>query len=180
MHLKNLAVLVTFLAAGCAPWRLWSEVAVPPSPIGTPSTAEVPDAPAQRRKSALFYSDLGPDTVDVTSYPAERKHDYVVYTRVCSQCHSLARSINAPYVNRAWWEFYVASMRVRAKFQGQQLSLEDVLAVFNFLDYDSNHRKVEHASEFEAIKAELKRRFDAALDERVETLQQQPQPRLLP
>lgn len=168
--------LLVLLAAGCALWR----VHIPAGPAAVPAQVEVPQAPPERRKAALFYSDLGPDTVDVSAYPAERNRDYEVYARVCSRCHTLARSINAPHVSRAWWEFYVASMRVRAKFHGERLTKDEVRAVLDFLEYDSNERKVARAAEFETTKAELKRRFEAALDERVETLQRQPQPRLLP
>lgn len=103
-----------------------------------------------------------------------------MYARACSRCHTLARSINAPYVNRGWWEFYSAKMSVRSKFQGDPLTKEEVRAAVDFLDYDSNARKVAHAPEFEALKAELKTRFDKILDERVEELQNQTQPRLNP
>lgn len=139
----------------------------------------MPQAPPERREAALFYSDLGPDTVDVSAYPKERKRDYEVYARVCSRCHTLARSINAPYVSRAWWEFYIASMRVRPSFRGERFTQEEIRAVLDFLELDSNARKVARASEFEVVKDELKRRFEAVLAERVERLQKQPQ-RLLP
>ncbi|MBI5245655.1 MAG: hypothetical protein HY923_00615 [Elusimicrobia bacterium] len=182
MYLKRtpLAALVLaalMLAAGCTLWR----VLVPASPSGAPaSDVSVPEVTPERRKAALFYSDLGPETVDASSYPAERKRDYEVYARVCSRCHTLARSINAPYVSRGWWEFYVARMRVRAKFHGKPLTKSEVKAVLDFLEYDSNERKVAHAAEFDATKAVLKRRFEAALDERIEGLQKQTQPRLIP
>ena len=123
----------------------------------------------------LFYYDLGPATVDVSAYPAERKRDYAVYARACSRCHTLARSINAPYVGRAWWEFYVASMRARARFHGRPLTKQEVRAAIDFLEYDSNERKVARAAEFEMTKSELKRRFEAALDERMQELQRQPE-----
>lgn len=176
MNQRLLPLFVAVLVAGCAPWRLWGEV---PVPAASPKSVEVPQIPPERRKAALFYSDLGPDSVDVSAYPAEKKRGYETYAQVCARCHTLARSINAPYVNRAWWEFYVMSMRARAKFHGEPLTKQEVRAVLDFLEYDSNERKVAHAVEFETTKAELKRRFEAVLDERIESLQKQPQ-RLLP
>ncbi len=131
----------------------------------------VPQAPAERRKAALFYSDLGPDSVDVSEYPAQQKFNYAIYQRTCSQCHTLARSINAPYVSVAWWEFYVLSMRVRARWHGAPLTKEEVRAVLEFLEYDSSTRKAGRAAEFEQVKSELKQRFERALDERMEELQ---------
>lgn len=162
------------LAGGCAAWRLWGEIPVPTGP----DAAIVPEAPEERRKSALFHSDLGPDTVDVSSYPAARRRDYEVYARACSRCHTLARSINAPYVNRSWWEFYIARMRVRAGFHGESLTKKEIKAVLDFLHYDDQERKLGRPAEFEAQQRELKRRFEAALDERMERLQKQPLPRL--
>ena len=174
MSPRTAPLLAVLLAAACAPWK----VPIPADP-GVAIPAEVPQAPPERRKTALFYSDLGPDTVDVSAYPVARERDYKIYAQVCSRCHTLARSINAPYVNRAWWEFYVMSMRARAKFHGEPLTKEEVRSVLDFLEYDSNERKVARASEFEATKAELKRRFEVVMDERIETLQKQPQ-RLVP
>lgn len=169
---RIIPVAVLLLAGGCAAWRLWSEIPVP----APPARAEVPEAPEERRRAALFYSDLGPDTIDLSGYPAEQRRGYEAYARLCSRCHTLARSINAPYVDRSWWEFYIASMRMRSHFHGEELRKTDVAAVLDFLEYDSARRKVGRAAEFEAVKAELKRRFEAALDERMERLQRQPLP----
>lgn len=162
---------VFLLAGGCAAWRVWGEKP-------GPGAAVVPEASEERRKAALFHSDLGPDTVDVSSYPAARRRDYEVYAQACARCHSLARSINAPYVNRAWWEFYVARMRVRAGFHGERLDAQEIKAVLDFLQHDGRARKLDRPAEFEAEQRELRRRFEAALDERMERLQKQPLPRL--
>lgn len=165
MRPRTLALAAVLAAGGCAAWRLRSG-----GPAAGPG-AELPQAPPERGAAALFYSDLGPETVDVSSYPAARRADYEVFLRVCSRCHTPARALNAPYVNRAWWEFYMARMRVRSRFQGEALSKKDMRSVLDFLEHDSNERKVARAAEFEAIKSELKRRFEAALDERMERLQ---------
>lgn len=136
----------------------------------------IPEAPAERRKAALFYSDLGPETVNVSEYPAQQRRNYAIYARVCSRCHTLARSINAPYVNRGWWDFYITNMRMRAVRRDESLDRHDMSAILDFLEYDSNERKVARAAEFEATKIELKRRFEAALDARVDELIRQPEP----
>lgn len=161
------------LAGGCAAWRLWSEIPVSKGP----DAAAVPEAPAERREAALFHSDLGPDTVDVSSYPAARRRDYEVYARTCSRCHSLARSINAPYASRAWWEFYIARMRVRAGFHGEKLDGDDIQAVLDFLEHDGAARKLGRPEEFEAQQRVLRRRFEVELAKRMERLQKQPLPR---
>ena len=173
MHQRFLALLAVLLMGACAAWQ-----ATDASPSPSPSAA-LPEVSAERRKAALFYSDLGPDTVDVTTYPSDKKLAYKVYAQTCARCHTLARSINAPYVNRAWWEFYVTSMRVRVKLQDEALTKREVRSILDFLEYDSNTRKVARAAEFETMRIELKRRFEAVLDERMDVLQKQNQ-RLTP
>ncbi len=171
-------------AAGCSGW-LWSGSApVPAAPQAALSTAGlppgarvvVPEVPPERRRAALFDSDLGPDAVDVSAYPARQRRNYAVYARVCSRCHTLARSINAPYATRGWWDFYITNMRMRSGRRGEFLDARDARSVLDFLEYDSNERKVSRAAEFDAIRFELKRRFEAALDDRVNALDERPQP----
>lgn len=188
-----LPVLGLLLTAGCASW-LWSRSNPAPRPDHSPerpspaadlpaqARVALPEAPAERRKAALFYSDLGPDTIDVSAYPAQRRRDYEVYARACSRCHTLARSINAPYVDRGWWDFYIAKMRMRSRRRGESLDAREVGAILDFLEYDSNERKVARAAEFDAIKLELKRRFADALDARVKELGDQnlPAPQAAP
>jgi hypothetical protein len=174
VKMNRLTALLTTVAMAAAAGMLWSAAREPDLPAA--ARVKVPQAPAERRKAALFYSDLGPDAVDVSKYPAARRRDYRVYVRVCSRCHTLARSINAPYVSRGWWEFYITNMRMRSGRRGESLDARDAAAVLDFLEYDSNERKVARAAEFDAIRLELKRRFEAALDERVKELESQPEP----
>lgn len=170
MALGALAVLST---AGCAAWqRLGSREAS----TAVDSEAMVPEAPEQRRNAALFDSDLGPDVVDVSLYPPAQRRNYEVFARVCSQCHTLARSINAPHVSRGWWEFYAGKMRVRAVLRNRKLPPDELDAVLDFLEYDSNERKVARAAEFERLRQVLKRRFRESVDQRLERLQNSPQP----
>lgn len=131
-------------------------------------------------RDVLFYSDLGPGTIDVSAYPSQQRDNYAVYARACSRCHGLARSINAPYVARGWWEFYMTNMRLRGSLAGRPFSKEETKAVLDFLDYDSRVRKIEHAADFDKSTRELKRRFDEYVDKRMSDLQKTKQPRLLP
>lgn len=130
----------------------------------------------------LFYSDLGPSQIDVSGYPAQQRYNYAVYARVCSQCHGLARSINAPAVSRAYWEFYLLTMRTRSGLTPHaDISRQETRAVLDFLLYDSKARKTgEKESSFNELTAELKRRFKPLLEKRLERLQNGRQPRLLP
>ncbi len=110
----------------------------------------------------LFFSDLGPNAIDVSSYPAVQRRNYKVYARVCSQCHSLARSINSPLVSRDFWQMYIMAMKRRSDYAPTQpITAAEEDEILAFLDYDSRVRKVERAKEFEAQTRALKRRFAA-------------------
>jgi len=139
----------------------------------------VPPTPPERGRTALFYSDMGPDAVDVSAYPAQQRYNYGIYARACSRCHSLARSINAPVVGRGWWEFYIVGMRMRSRWEGRPLSKDEIKSVLDFLEYDSRLRKVERAREYDQATEELKRRFDASIDARIRDMQKAT-PRPLP
>jgi len=131
-----------------------------------------PEAPDDRARAALFYSDLGPEEIDVSAYPSSQRENYAVYARACSRCHTLARSINAPLVGRGWWEFYIVGMRLRSLRGGRPLTKDEEKSVLDFLEYDSRVRKVEHAKDFEAKTEELKRRFDSVVAGRMRALQE--------
>jgi len=124
-----------------------------------------------RLKAALYPSDLGDETVDVSGYPLRIQADYLVYQRVCSKCHTLARSNDAPHVGRAWWRFYLMGMRARSAWRGAPLPREEARAILDFLDYDSLVRKQDRRQEFEQISSELEHYFDVEMGSRMERLQ---------
>lgn len=191
-------VIVAALTA-CATWR-WSgsppnakhplppaeEAAIAGVPLVVSTSPRVdappvtPPTPDDRFKTAQFYSDLGPDTVDVSAYPTQQRLNYAIYARDCSRCHTLARSNNAPFVARGWWEFYMLGMRIRSNSDGRPLPKDEVKAILDFLDYDSRLRKVERARDFERLTEDLKVRFDESVAERLGGMQRKKQPRLLP
>ncbi len=136
-----------------------------------PAPVSVPPTPESRAAAALYYSDMGPDALDVSAYPAQERRGYAVYARACSRCHTLARSINAPLVARGWWEFYMMGMRLRSRRAGRALTSDETKAILEFLEYDSRARKVERARDFDALTEELKARFDASMAARLKKLQ---------
>lgn len=178
------ASALVLLLSACAPLR-WEGGGPPPEkPAPVPALAEeahprppdpvVPPSTELQKQTALYDSDLGPETVDVSSYPFQQRYNYRLYSAACSRCHSLARSINSPLASRTWWEFYVTSMRARGSLSGRPLSREEREAVLDFLEYDGRERKLKGAKEFEKLRAELRRRFEALMDERMGKLQRNP------
>ena len=129
--------------------------------------------PKEYSRNTMFYSDLGPATIDVSGYPPVQQENYAVYSRVCSQCHTLARSINAPVASRGFWRLYMLGMRFNTSLKPEtKFSEEDREAILDFLEYDSHFRKAVHRSEFEELTDELKRRFDPILKERVREMRE--------
>jgi hypothetical protein len=127
---------------------------------------------AKQTLGVLYYSDLGPASVDVSGYPQEQQKNYQVYSRVCSQCHTLARSNYCPVVSRSFWELYISAMRNRTYYYYEArtpMTPEDSKAILDFLDYDAKARKIDRMDEFDRQTKDLKLRFDAAIRERLKS-----------
>jgi hypothetical protein len=123
---------------------------------------------------SIYYSDLGPGTIDVSNYPAQQKANYVIFTQVCSQCHTLARAINSPITSRTGWDYYVIKMRLRSRFKaGAGYNEDQAQAIVDFLTYDSQQRKIAHQEDFDVQTLILQRKFDETISERMRRLQLQ-------
>lgn len=141
--------------------------------VGAPSGQDF----TRRELDSVFYYDLGPESLDVSSYPAEQQANYRQFKSACSSCHTLARPINAPIVGRRAWEFYVFRMHLRAKKEfGTMLTKEQEKAVLDFLAYDSEQRKGARRAEFDRNAKVLQRRFTETIRERMGRLQRQRRP----
>ena len=163
-------------AAPPAPYDL--AVSTHPAPP-RPREPLVQDAAAGRQGS-LYYSDLGPDEVDVSGYPAQQRYNYAVYAKTCARCHRLARSINAPTVSRNYWTFYMLGMRGASWLEkSPRFTKAERTAILDFLDYDSHIRKVSRREDFDKLTKELKTRFDRVIDERLRKLSEGDQPLIL-
>jgi hypothetical protein len=149
--------LIAALAAGCS-WLNRSERET-----------------AKQEEGVAYYTDLGPATIDVSGYPPEQQKNYAVYARVCAQCHTLARANNCPVVARAFWELYISGMRRHSYYYYQTqtpISRQESKAVLDFLDYDSQYRKLLRKEDFDRQTKDLKRRYDQLIDERLKERKQ--------
>ncbi|MBI4249476.1 MAG: hypothetical protein HY611_08225 [Elusimicrobia bacterium] len=131
-----------------------------------PQVSPEPRFSAEQRESRFYY-DLGAVEIDVGAYPKKRQDGYAVFARTCSQCHTLARPINAPFAERKDWERYIQRMRIRTKSRsGTGISKAEAAVVLDFLVYDSKIRKLDKKSEFAAKSEELRRLFEEVQKER--------------
>lgn len=147
--IAGLAILAAALPTGCALYRR--------------SQVEM----AKQQTGALYYSDLGPEAIDVSDYPEEQRRNYAVYSRTCSRCHGLARSINSPIASREFWEMYILAMRRSSYYAaGIPISTAEVKANLDFLDFDSKFRKIGRKDLFDKQTQELKNRFESMINQR--------------
>lgn len=90
-----------------------------------------------------FDWDGGPAEIDkaVASYPKEMQQTYnAVFKAKCSQCHTLARSLNAPYEDEATWTKVVTKMSNRP---GSSVTSNEIGKIVKFLVYDHQKRQAE-------------------------------------
>jgi hypothetical protein len=75
--------------------------------------------------------DFGPNSIDVSKYPAEQQKNYNLYSAKCSKCHPLARSVNARF-NAQDWKRYMKRM-IRRPNSG--INEEQAALVYEFLKF---------------------------------------------
>jgi len=181
------------LLAGCSLFR-WSGYRDPAAaPAGRFSAVELElsTATAQAREpvlppaedlpQTLYYADLGPDSIDVSAYPAQQRYNYGFFRLQCSRCHTLARAVSSPVQSRAYWHFHMIRMSLHSRLQREgPIPPDQMKAMLDFLEYDAQVRKVEDKKRFEQRTEELKRRFEPTLKRLLEHMQKSPQPRLMP
>lgn len=130
------------------------------------------DAEKQKALANPYANDLGPGTIDVSSYPPEHQKAYKDVLLVkCAKCHTPSRPLNSQFFEptgtkeeklaklealkksdpdmfkdkNVWqpeadiWQRYVKRMMAKP---GCEISPAEGKAVWAFLVYDSNQRKV--------------------------------------
>lgn len=81
--------------------------------------------------------DNGPETIDVSKWPAELQKNYGLFRAKCAKCHTIARPINTT-MSRAEWERYVKRM-IHKPNSG--ISSGEGKRIFDFLVFDQQTRK---------------------------------------
>src|SRR4030095_17092666 len=74
--------------------------------------------------------------LDVSSYPLEIQQSYKVFAVYCSQCHSLARPLNAQIDSNRHWDYYLARMM---RMPGSGISAREAPTILKFLYFYSEN-----------------------------------------
>ena len=117
-------------------------------------------------KPPEYASDLGPETIDVSSYPADMQAGYKKFEAKCAFCHSAARTVNSEFVTAEEWNHYIKRMWQRPPCCNlcPVISKADAKAIWKFLTYDSQIRKTGPKAEAwqkhrQALLAEFKAKY---------------------
>ena len=126
--------------------------------------------------SARMPADLGPATVDVSSYPPAQQKNYALFLDRCSRCHTPARALNSRIANREDWQHFVSLMhgRLLSRSMSEPWKTEEGRAIIDFLAYDSQVRKADHPKEFESLQVRLAERFKLVQIEKERRAKEQP------
>ncbi len=127
-------------------------------------TAKSAMSEKEKAQKEPFPNDAGPDSIDIAKYPADVQKKYESF-KSCGQCHTLARPINSQLYKEDEWRRYVKRMMSKPGCEIKQGK-----AIFEFLKFDSNERKVKHKSEWKAHRLELLTKFKAASPDRYKVL----------
>ena len=117
--------------------------------------------------------DKGPDTLDVSSYPAEIQKDFKLFSKKCTKCHTLARPLNTT-MTKDEWKRYVKRMMHKPN---SGISGKDGKKIFDFLVYDQANRKDKDPKAFyKALSdSELQKLKDQPADSKEETQEKAPE-----
>jgi len=130
----------------------------------------------EKELSARMPADLGPDTVDVSNYTPAQQKNYALYLNRCSRCHTPARALNSRITTREEWQHFVSLMhgRLLSRSMSEPWNPDEGRAIIDFLTYDSQIRKIEHAKEFESLQVRLAERFKLVQVEKERRAKEQP------
>src|ERR1019366_9566128 len=109
--------------------------------------------------TTLFRSDKGPNSINVSAYPAEQQKGYKVFADKCAKCHTIARPINTMMTKEEWSPYVKRMMHKPNSGIGDSQGK----TIYDFLAYDQESRKDKNPSAF----------FKSLSDEEIEKLKAQ-------
>lgn len=134
-------VLAVVSAAGIGGCKSQSAPETPQGSTATPPPAmNAADLEKEKALKNPFANDLGPDSLDVSRYPADQQKGYELLKVKCARCHSAARPLNSQFADSETWQRYVKRMMAKP---GCEIASSDGKAIWEFLVYDSKVRKLD-------------------------------------
>ncbi len=109
----------------------------------------------EKAQKEPYPNDFGPKEIDVSSYPPEMQAKYKTFQQ-CSNCHVISRPINTQFHDKDTWKRYVKRM---IRKPGCGISNKDGKAIYEFLVYDSQKRKISRKVQWKAHRLKLLKKF---------------------
>jgi len=119
----------------------------------------------EKAQKEPFPNDLGPDSIDVSTYPAVQQANYKLFTAQCSQCHVINRPINTQINDAETWKRYVKRMMSKPG-----CAIKDGKKIYEFLTFDSKLRKIAHKAEWKKHRVDLLTQFKEKFPDRYKLL----------
>ena len=162
-----------------------------------PSAADLEKEKAMKDPYA---NDLGPDKVDVSSYPKDIQEGYKALTVKCAKCHSAARPLNSQFVetagkdeaerkkslealkksdpdlfkDKAVWQvedgIWQRYVKRMMAKPGCDISKDEGKKIWQFIAHDSRERKLKKKAEWAAARQKMLADFKAKHAHRYEEL----------
>ncbi len=120
----------------------------------------------EKAQKEPYPNDAGPMEIDVSSYSAEMQAKYKTFQQ-CSNCHVLARPVNTQFNDKDTWKRYVKRM---IRKPGCGISNADGKAIYEFLVYDSQKRKISKKAKWKAHRLALLKKFKQEHPDRYQLL----------
>jgi len=124
-----------------------------------------------------YANDLGPATIDVSKYPADKQQGYELMQAKCMRCHTVARVVNSEFITDKEWGRYIKRMAQRPPCCNQcpVITHKDAKAIWEFLVYDSRIRKTgSNAANWkqlhQALLQEFKSKYPKQYEQRYENI----------
>jgi len=148
----------------------------------------------EAKPEVLYANDLGSATIDASNYPRKYQKTFKMAFQKCAKCHSLSRPLNSQFlelskkeievlkkenpdifeknnilmIESAIWKRYVQRMMAKP---GCDINSKDGKAIWQFLVFDSKHRKSgKNMKEWVRHRRELLREFKEKHPQRYEML----------
>lgn len=99
---------------------------------------------AYSAKKIVLPADKGPKTINISKYPKDIQNAYYLFSKKCSQCHTLARPLNTTMAI-AKWDQYTNRMMHKPN---SKINEKDRQIILSFLKYDQINRKDKNPKKF--------------------------------
>lgn len=163
---KTISIIIISFAVFCVGTLIEKTISNVAAEAKTPAELE-----KEKALKNPFANDLGPDSLDVSKYPADIQKGYQLLKVKCAKCHTASRPLNSQFADAPTWERYVKRMMAKP---GCDIPSAEGKQIYQFLAHDSKARKLDASGkpkpEWKAYRKKLLEEFKAKYPARYQEL----------